>query len=251
MRNFLSGFAVAGVLALSAPSTWAQEAAADSGEWKQTVFLYAMGVAIDGTSQIGPLQLPMDLSMSDVFDALKFGAMAAYRVENDDWSLTGDVTYMNLGWSPSGPRGKVRGELGMDQLTLMATVGRRLTPNLEALASVAYFDLSTDLEVRVLNQRATASRDADWVDPMLGVALTVPFAGKWTYSFRYDFGGFGVGSQLTTQLLTAVRHQNSDKFSWYLGYRALSYDYETGKGVDYQRYNLTQQGPLAGVSFSF
>jgi hypothetical protein len=248
MRNFVPMVAVLGLLALPATATRAQEA---PGDWKQTVFVYGMGVAIDGTAQMGPLQLPMDLSMSDVLDALKFGGMVAYRVENEDWSVTGDVTYMNLGWSPSGPRGKVRGQLDMDQLTLMATVGRRLTPNLEALASVAYFDLATDLEVRVLNQRTRASRDADWIDPMLGVALAVPFAGTWTYSFRYDFGGFGVGSELTTQLLTTVRHQNSEKFSWYLGYRALSYDYEDGRGADYQRYHLTQQGPLAGVSFSF
>src|SRR5512133_570778 len=82
MRNSVCGFAVASALALSAPAALADEAVADSGEWKQTVFLYAMGAAIDGTSQIGRLQLPVDISMSDLFDALKFGGMAAYRVEN-------------------------------------------------------------------------------------------------------------------------------------------------------------------------
>ena len=248
MRRFLIAAVLAPVLAFTAPSARAQES---SGEWEQTVFIYGMGAAIDGTAQIGPLRLPVDVSMSDLFDALKFGGMAAYRVENDTWSVEGDLTYMNLGWTPSGPREKVRGALDIDQLTLMATVGRRLTPNLEALASVVYFDLSTDLEVRVLNQSRSASRDADWVDPLLGLALTVPFGEKWTYSFRYDFGGFGVGSELTTHLLTAVRRQNSDMFSWFVGYRMLGFDYETGKGADYQRYNLTQQGPLAGIAFSF
>lgn len=248
MHKFLTA-ALVTLLALVAPASRAQDA---SGEWQQTVFLYGMGVAIDGNTQIGPLQLPVDVGMSDVFDALKFGAMAAYRVDNDTWSFEGDVTYMNLGWHESGPRAKVRGDLGIDQLTLMATVGRRLTPNFEALASVVYFDLSTDLEVRVLNQRVRASRDADWIDPMLGLAYSVPFGNnKWTYSFRYDFGGFGVGSELTWQLLTALRHHNENGFSWYLGYRALGFDYEDGEGRDYQRYNLREQGPLAGVSWSF
>jgi hypothetical protein len=248
MRRFLTLAVLAPVLAFTAPSTWAQES---SGEWEQTVFIYGMGAAIDGTAQIGPLRLPVDVSMSDLFDALKFGGMAAYRADNDVWSIEGDLTYLNLGWTPSGPRAKVRGDLDIDQLTLMATVGRRLTPNLEALASALYVDLSTDLEVRVLNQSRSASRDADWVDPLLGLALNVPFGGKWTYNFRYDFGGFGVGSELTTHLLTTVRRQNSDMFSWFVGYRMLSFDYETGNGADYQRYNLTQQGPLAGVAFSF
>jgi len=241
---------VAAVLAfsLSAPVTQAQDA---SNDWQQTVFIYGMGAAIDGDVQLGPLELPIDLSISDVFDALKFGAMAAYRIENDVWSFEGDVTYMNLGVNQSGPREKVRGDLSTDQLTVMATAGRRLGPYVEGLVSLAYFDLSTDLEVRVLNQRQRASRDADWIDPLVGLSYALPFAGKWTYSLRGDIGGFGVGSDLTWQILTAVRRQNTDRFGWYVGYRALAYDYEDGKGANYQRYDLTQQGPLAGISFSF
>lgn len=61
---------------------------------------------------------------------------------------------------------------------------------------------------------------------------------------------FIVGSDLTWQVLTTVRRQNTDRFGWYLGYRAIGFDYEDGKGRNYQRYDLTQQGPLAGISFS-
>ncbi len=247
MRKVFS--AVAACVALvAATTTQAQEASSD---WKQTVFIYGMGAAIDGDVQLGNLELPIDMSISDVFDALKFGAMAAYRIDNDVWSFEGDVTYMNLGVNQSGPREKVRGDLSTDQLTVMATAGRRLGPYLEGLFSLAYFDLSTDLEVRVLNQRQRASRDADWIDPLVGLSYALPFAGKWTYSLRGDIGGFGVGSDLTWQILTAVRRQNTDRFGWFVGYRALGYDYEDGNGRNYQRYDLTQQGPLAGISFSF
>lgn len=248
MRKHFSAVAAVLALTLCAPTTQAQET---SGDWKQTVFLYGMGAAIDGDAQIGPLELPVDMSISDLFDALRFGAMAAYRVENDVWSFEGDVTYMNLGVNQNGPREKVRGELGTEQLTVMASAGRRITPHLEGLLSLAYFNLSNDLEVRVLEQRLRASRDADWVDPLIGLAYAVPFAEKWTYSLRGDIGGFGVGSDLTWHLLTTVRRQNTDRFSWYVGYRVISFDYETGKDSNYQRYNLTQQGPLAGIAISF
>lgn len=247
MRRLFSAVAVC-VALVSATTAQAQEASSD---WRQTVFIYGMGAAIDGTAAIGPLELPVDMSISDLFDALQFGAMAAYRVENDVWSFEGDVTYMNLGVDQNGPREKVRGELDTEQLTVMATAGRRLSPYLEGLLSLAYFDLSNDLEVQVLNQRLSASRDADWIDPLVGLACAVPFAGKWTYSLRGDIGGFGVGSDLTWQVLTAVRRQNTDRFGWYVGYRAISFDYEDGQGRNYQRYDLTQQGPLAGISFSF
>jgi hypothetical protein len=248
MRKRFSAVAVVLALTLCAPTTQAQEA---SGGWKQTVFLYGMGAAIDGEAQIGPLRLPVDVSVSDLFDALRFGAMAAYRAENDVWSFEGDVTYMNLGVNQNGPRERVRGELGTDQLTVMATAGRRLSPHLEGLLSLAYFDLSSDLQVQVLNQRLRARSSADWIDPMFGLAYAVPFAGKWSYSLRGDIGGFGVGSDLTWQVLTAVRRQNTDRFGWYLGYRAIGFDYQDGSGRNYQRYNLTQQGPLAGIAISF
>jgi len=44
---------------------------------------------------------------------------------------------------------------------------------------------------------------------------------------------------------------NSFRFGWYLAYQALGYDYRDGSGRNYQRYDLTQQGPLAGIAISF
>ena len=155
VRKLFSAVAVC-VALVSPTTTQAQETSSD---WKQTVFIYGMGAAIDGTAEIGPLELPVDMSISDLFDALDFGAMAAYRVENGVWSFEGDVTYMNLGVDQTGPREKVRGELDTEQLTVMATAGRRISPYVEGLFSLAYFNLSNDLEVQVLNQRARASRE--------------------------------------------------------------------------------------------
>jgi hypothetical protein len=249
VRRFLPATAAALALFLSAPGAEAQESS--PGPWRQTLFLYAMGAAIDGDAQIGSVAVPIDLSMSDVFDALKMGGMAAYRVENDEWSFEGDLTYMNLGWRASGSRGLAGGSVDMDQLTFMATAGKRINRNLEALVSLAYFDLSSELQVGVLNQRRRATRDADWIDPLVGLHYTLPFAGKWIFSLRGDVGGFGVGSDLTWQALTAFRRQNTERFGWFVGYRVVAFDYEDGSGAGFQRYDLVQQGPLAGISISF
>jgi hypothetical protein len=245
----IAPWSVALVLGAFAPLTQAQES---TGDWQHTVFLYGMGAAIDGTATIGPVSLPVDVSISDLFDALRFGAMAAYRAENGGkWSYEVDATYMNLGFNANGPRNKVRGELGTEQFTLMGTAGYKISDNFEGLLSLVYFDLSTDIEVRVGQQRQRASSSADWIDPTIGLSYRVPFGEKWSYSLRGDIGGFGVGSDLMWHALTAFRHQNSELFSWFVGYRVLAYDYETGSGRNYERYDLTQQGPLAGISFSF
>jgi len=240
--------AVAVLLGAFAPLAQAQQ---DPGEWRQTVFLYGMGAMIEGDAQVGDLQVDVDMNLSDFFDNLKFGAMAAYRIENEQWSFTGDVTYMNLGASKTTQQGRASAGLDVEQITVMATAGRRVTPHLEALLSLAYFDVSADLRARVLQQVRTASRDASWVDPLIGLNFEAPMTGKWRYTLRGDIGGFGVGSDLTWHALAKVTRQNSERFGWYIGYRAIAYDYEDGQGRNYQNYDLVQHGPGAGIAFSF
>jgi hypothetical protein len=231
-----------------APLAQAQQ---DPADWRQTVFLYGMGAMIEGDAQVGDLQVDVDMNMSDFFDNLKFGAMAAYRIENELWSFTGDVTYMNLGASNTTERGRASAGLDTEQITVMATAGRRVMPHLEALLSLAYFDVSADLRVRLLQQVRTASRDASWVDPLIGLNYDIPVSSRVRFTVRGDIGGFGVGSDLTWHALTKFTYQQSDRFSWYLGYRAIAYDYEDGKGRNYQNYDLVQHGPGAGIAFAF
>jgi hypothetical protein len=246
--NRFSPWALAVLLGAFAPLAQAQS---DSGGWRQTVFLYGMGATIDGDAQIGPLEVPVDVGMSDFFDTLKFGAMAAYRIQNDEWSFAGDVTYMNLGSSQTTQQGRASLGLDTEQWTVMATVGRRVAPHLEALLSLAYFDLSADLRVRLLQQVRTASSDASWVDPLVGLNYEIPVSGKWRYTLRGDVGGFGFGSDLTWHALTKFTYQQSDRLTWYVGYRAIAYDYEEGQGLKYERYDLVQHGPGAGIAFHF
>jgi hypothetical protein len=240
--------ACAMLLGAFAPLAQAQQ---DPGDWRQTVFLYGMGAMIEGDAQVGDLQVDVDMNMSDFFDNLKFGAMAAYRIENELWSFTGDVTYMNLGASNTTERGRASAGLDTEQITVMATAGRRVMPHLEALLSLAYFDVSADLRVRLLQQVRTASRDASWVDPLIGLNYDIPVSSRVRFTVRGDIGGFGVGSDLTWHALTKFTYQQSDRFSWYLGYRAIAFDYEDGKGRNYQNYDLVQHGPGAGIAFAF
>ncbi len=168
--NSTGNFVAAAVVAFAsfAPSAQAQQ---DPGEWRQRVFLYGMGAAIEGDAQIGDISVPIDVGISD-------------------------------------------------------------------------------LRVRVRQQRTEASRDASWVDPLVGLNDVVPIGGKWTYTLRGDVCGFGVGSGLTWHMITTFRRQNTDRFAWYVGYRVIAFDYEDDSGRNYQHYDLTQQGPSVGVALS-
>jgi hypothetical protein len=219
--------------------------------WQHTVFVYAMGAALDGTARIGNVQVDVDLSTSDVLDALEFGAMAAYRADNGTWSFTADATFMGLGGYERTEGGRVKGEIDVDQMTLMGTFGRRWTDHLEFLFGLAYVDLSADLKVTGELIKLAAGRDADWIDPTLGLQYSRPLGDDWRLTLRGDIGGFGVGSDFMYHLLAGVGWQASKAVGIFGGYRLISFDYEEGSGRSYQRYDLTEQGPLLGVSISF
>jgi hypothetical protein len=225
---------------------------AGSSEWRHTVTLYGMGAAIDGTSQIGDLEVDIDISISELFEALEFGAMAAYRAQNDRWSVTLDSTWMALAGEQVTPQGRVSGKVDMDQFTFMASAGRRVTPNLEVTAGVAYFDLSTKLVVTGPLDVRQARADVSWVDPTVGLRYALPFAGnKWTFVARGDIGGFGVGSDFLYHLAMTFHRQQTENLSWFMGYRIIDFDYEEGAGMDYRAYDMNQQGPGVGLSWSF
>ncbi|WP_342316701.1 hypothetical protein [Lysobacter sp. FW306-1B-D06B] len=248
MKLLLSITASATALCLCMPARAQDVEARDS--WKQTVYIYAMGAAIEGDAQIGILPpLSVELDKSDVLDALRMGGMVAYRIDNGLWSFSTDVTYMDLGWRASGPRGNVGGSLYLDQLTVMATGGYRFAPYAEVLLSAAYFDLDSELNVRVLQQTAQARRGASWTDGLIGMRASFPIGEKWSYNVRGDIGGGG--SDLTWHFLTTFRRGVNDRFDWYFGYRVLSYDYSEGQGRTFQHYELMQHGPLIGVAISF
>jgi hypothetical protein len=247
LRRFVSlAVVLPGLLAsLNASAGEAQQG------WQQTVFVYGMGAAMDGTAEIGNVKVPVDLSASDILDMLEFGAMAAYRVDNGTWSFTGDATFMGLGSWDRTQGGRVKGEIDVDQLTVMGTFGRRWTDHLEFLFGLAYVDLTADLKVTGELGNFKAGRDADWIDPTIGLQYNRPFADNWRFNLRGDIGGFGVGSDFMYHLLGSVRWQASDTVGVFAGYRLISFDYEDGAGRDYQHYDLTEQGPLVGVSVSF
>ncbi|MDJ0848908.1 MAG: hypothetical protein QNK04_11060 [Myxococcota bacterium] len=91
-----------------------------------------------------------------------------------------------------------------------------------------------------------------WADPLLGLRTELRFGNdnRWRWRMRYDFGGFGAGSDFTWQAIGALGY---DFTLWRaaatvaLGAQALSQDFEDG-GF---RWDVTQYGPLLTLGFRF
>jgi opacity protein-like surface antigen len=94
--------------------------------------------------------------------------------------------------------------------------------------------------------RSVSGRET-WWDPLIGVRVLVPFAEKWTAVGYADIGGFGVGSDITYQLLAGVNWQFSKSVSAKLGYRYLYQDYEHNGFI----WDMTANGFYLGAGFQF
>jgi hypothetical protein len=139
--------------------------------------------------------------------------------------------------------------------------------NLDLLAGLRYWHQELDVNVAlagtlnvdglILSGASALARSGgvDWVDPFIGARLTHTLQPGEALMLRGDFGGFGVGSQFTWQLIGTYSsylgsHSGID-FDGYLGYKALSVDYDQGVGTGRYEFDVIQHGPVVGITGKF
>jgi hypothetical protein len=105
------------------------------------------------------------------------------------------------------------------------------------------------------DRTATASGNAGWVDPLVGLRLRHQFAPGWNFVASGDVGGFSVGSKFSWQALAALNYdfyvRNNVTWSGMVGYKALFVDYSKGSGLTHYEYDMTMHGPIFGVTARF
>jgi hypothetical protein len=101
----------------------------------------------------------------------------------------------------------------------------------------------------------SASGEASWVDPLVGLRLRHQFAPGLNFVASGDVGGFGVGSKFSWQALGALNYdfcvRNNVTWSGMLGYKALFADYSKGSGLTHYEYDMTIHGPIIGITARF
>ncbi|MFA6956554.1 MAG: outer membrane beta-barrel protein [Thermoanaerobaculia bacterium] len=211
----------------------------------QSVVLYVLGAAIDGTVGIGPVETDTDVSASDIFSNLEMGGMAAYRNDTGRWSWSAEGIFMGLG------NADTAADVDVDELMLAATAGYELNDRMELIGGVRYMDIESKVRLSGPVETRSAKTSADWIDPFFGVRALLPLSDRSSVVLQGTVGGFGVGSDLAVDAGGFFEYAFSDRASAMLGYRLLDVDYEDGSGADYFKYDTTTQGPAAGVRFRF
>jgi hypothetical protein len=116
-------------------------------------------------------------------------------------------------------------------------------------------DVTVSRTVQVDVEKAVAfdsTGDLEWVDPFVGFRVRHEMGPSKELGLEADFGGFGVGSNFSWQVVGTYRFDTTclgTPLHAVIGYRALSVDFsENGKfgknGID-----MVQHGPIMGVTF--
>ena len=91
----------------------------------------------------------------------------------------------------------------------------------------------------------------DWIEPLVGVGVTLDVNERLKLMARGDIGGFGVGSNLTWQVVGGVEYQICDLAALSGGFRLLDIDFTEGHGQDEFAFDVQFRGPYVAVIFCF
>jgi hypothetical protein len=243
---------VAAYLLLGGMAARAQTATQGDGGWKYDLILYGWGTGLSG--DLGPniKQFEAHASTGDILGALDFAAMVHFEARSGRWGILVDPIYANLGKTVDnqGRRRERTIDLNLEASVLGVAASYQLVKTPEASLDLTfggrYFGLGADIAPRRV-QAFHASYS--WVDPVIGLTGSAKMSKAWTFGYRADIGGFGVGSDLTWSGAVTFDAQVSRAVSITFGYVALYNDYSTGSGPRAFKYDATLMGPALGVAF--
>ena len=214
-----------------------------------TVNLTGPAFMIDGTASVGQADLDVDVTVEELIDKLEIGGIAGYRLETPKWTFMAEGAFMGLGQSAHGL------SMDLDMAVLEADAGYRFNEIGEVFAGVRY----TELAVEIAGQRPLSGadfrvkNDATFLDPIVGARFATPLgaAGKWRLQGRGDIGGFGLDMDFQWQAILDLGYRPNDRWSFWLGYRALAQDFD-GEGKEGRfGMDVVYQGPQLGVAYTF
>jgi hypothetical protein len=220
--------------------------------WRVTIAPYFMGAAMNGTTAVAGQELAVDVPFSKILDNLQFGAMGLVVARKGNWGVGGDAIWMALGANGTapGPLG-VTGSADVNQGAFAFYGLRRLAPVADVFFGGRVNTLQANLRFNGPSQRSIDGSKT-WFDPIVGLQLRTPDAGKrWHAQVYTEIGGFGVGSTFTWQIFPTFGVDLTKRASVEFGYRWLDIDYSTGDALTLFKYDVLTQGPVVGFAFRF
>ena len=243
-----------GVLALSATSAAAQAPARTTDDWTFVASPYVWFSGLGGEVTLPRGSDSFNADFGDILETLKFSFMGLFEARRQNFSLVFDLMYINQqqgvpvpdngAFTGGSSRLKTTEASAIGLFTLLEQPGGRF----ELGGGLRAWRMTTEIN---LDSGLLPGRSADettsWVDPIIAARGSLRLNDRLSLTGYGDIGGFGVGSELTWQVMATLDWRFSDTFSASLGYRWIQIDYEAGRA----KIDLDMSGPIIGASLRF
>lgn len=227
-----------------------------SSGWEFSVSPYLWLSGLSGDVGTFPALQPVDvdLSFGDIWDNLDFAGMAMLQARNGRFVALADISYIDLSTSKDleiREPGLIAASLDTSTFSATAAAGYRAVDEgplfLDIYAGLRVTSVDARVELGGPAVRLFAENSETWVDPVIASRFRAPLGEKWAFMLYGDIGGFGVGSDLTWQLLGTVQYRIGRRIWLAGGWRHYAIDYEEDGFV----YDVAMSGPIIGVTFGF
>jgi len=264
------------LFAVTSQHSFAADESGSSG-WEYTGIPFMWAINVQGDSKIGNAPTAdIDISFSEVIDNLNFGLMGRIDATNGKWNIYGsglgaiisaDKESQAVGIDvdidtvivEGGVQYRI-GEWPIDITNVNGTSTRSISFDVLAGVRWSYQDIDIDGTIDIPGRPplipATTvpidvSASENWFDPFIGAEVHVGLSENWDMVIHEDFGGFGVGSDFTSNTVFGLTRKWKEDRKIFIGYRALYQDYETGSGTDTFVWDAWMHGPMIGAYIPF
>ena len=250
--------------------------AVEESTWQYEAQLYMLAPWIEGPTEVGyryrllgqpqeaSMNKKMQMSPSDVFDALKLGLMGHFDARyQEKWGIWLDYAFMNLAKSDSLPFDRTTGVyMGFYQGVFEGFVTYR-TPLEKGVVDYyggvrwwhneVRFSLDQNHPLVKLEEM---DRDIDWYDPVIGAKWTYPLNESWDLTLRGDVGGFGISdstSDFSAVVEIGALYSMTPQWQMRVSFKSMWVDYTEGTAGKADRfvYDTVSYGPIVGIIYKF
>lgn len=246
MGREIRRFTLAAALAASfAASARAQgDGDAGSSRWSFTVTPYLWAAGLDGDTTASGVGSEIDTGYRFLsLDNLDLTLAANLEARKGRWTVLLDGLYVEFSDAFDRPTVDADAEVSGTIFESSAAYPAARIAGLELVFGMRYVALDSMVQ---LTPGPAGNAGESWLDPLVGARFKHDFNDRWSVSLRGDVGGFGVASELTTNLSATFGYRITDAMTLRFGYRALQMDFEDGGFV----LDAIAQGYAVGLSFA-
>jgi hypothetical protein len=223
--------------------------------WEFMAAPYLWMAGLDGDVSIGATAASGEADFGDIWDNLETGFQGYLEMRNESLGFYLDTTLIEVSSDATvaGAPINVSVETSMVELGVLKRVyeGHAGTEGLNVGTDVFIGGRYVNLEGGIDLAGGTVSGDQDWIDPIFGLIYHRDMSEKFVISTSGDFGGLGIGSDMTWSFRIMGSYRIADHANLLFGYRYLDIDYDDGAGASKFKYDVAMSGPIIGASINF